>query len=344
MKITALAPKTTARQNLVTVLAQEILAGTYDPKFPIPSEHQLCRRFGVSRVTVRLALSDLQNRGLIYRHHGKGTFIHANSLLGGKPLAVFMRTPAYSSCPSVSALLNGFQSYLGSAESYSVSIGTSPEQWSPALAASLGGVLVVPDGVTVADLENLKKRNLPYLIVGASDLPGPSLRLGTESSVYEAVLTLASRGAKRFGFLHGTDSPYDGLKLQGAVKALAEAGLPSTALDEVACQSACSSIRAAAERMLDRTPPPEVVLTSEVAHTLALLGAARERNLTVGKDLQIITFGVHGQDNAPDLSLNVIDLPFFEGGKKAAKALCQASLLSLPLESISLLHHINWAA
>jgi DNA-binding GntR family transcriptional regulator len=44
--------------------------------FLLASEYQLCRRFKTSRVTVRLALKELEYRGLIYRKHGAGTFAH----------------------------------------------------------------------------------------------------------------------------------------------------------------------------------------------------------------------------------------------------------------------------
>jgi GntR family transcriptional regulator len=40
----------------------------------IASEHQLCRRFNVSRPTVRQALDVLVHEGLLYRHAGRGTF------------------------------------------------------------------------------------------------------------------------------------------------------------------------------------------------------------------------------------------------------------------------------
>ncbi len=40
----------------------------------IPSEHQLCARFRVSRPTIRQALDVLVQEGLLYRHAGRGTF------------------------------------------------------------------------------------------------------------------------------------------------------------------------------------------------------------------------------------------------------------------------------
>jgi GntR family transcriptional regulator len=45
------------------------------PGDPLPSEAELCERFSVSRMTVRQALAELSNDGLVERRRGQGTFV-----------------------------------------------------------------------------------------------------------------------------------------------------------------------------------------------------------------------------------------------------------------------------
>lgn len=57
------------------ILRSRILDGSYQPHQQMPSEAEMMAMFGVSRITVRQALSDLQAEGLIFRVHGKGSFV-----------------------------------------------------------------------------------------------------------------------------------------------------------------------------------------------------------------------------------------------------------------------------
>lgn len=56
-------------------LREEISAGRFEPSGRFPSEAEIGQRFGVSRVTVRLALDELDREGLIERRKGKGTYL-----------------------------------------------------------------------------------------------------------------------------------------------------------------------------------------------------------------------------------------------------------------------------
>jgi GntR family transcriptional regulator len=57
------------------ILRNRILDGTYKAHEQMPSESDLSGSFSVSRITVRQALGDLQKEGLIFKIHGKGTYV-----------------------------------------------------------------------------------------------------------------------------------------------------------------------------------------------------------------------------------------------------------------------------
>ncbi|MCX8023823.1 MAG: GntR family transcriptional regulator [Thermanaerothrix sp.] len=56
-------------------ILEEIHQGRLKPGDRLPSEPELSRRFGVSRITIRRALKDLSQQGIIYSRQGKGTFV-----------------------------------------------------------------------------------------------------------------------------------------------------------------------------------------------------------------------------------------------------------------------------
>jgi GntR family transcriptional regulator len=69
-------------ENKFASLEKKILAriknGTYPPGRPIPSERLLAESEGMSRMTVRTAISDLVQQGVLFRQQGRGTFVSAN--------------------------------------------------------------------------------------------------------------------------------------------------------------------------------------------------------------------------------------------------------------------------
>lgn len=61
--------------QIENILRGRILSGSLPPGAPLPTEESLGKEFNVSRITVRRALSKLENDGLIIRQRGRGTFV-----------------------------------------------------------------------------------------------------------------------------------------------------------------------------------------------------------------------------------------------------------------------------
>jgi len=66
-------------EQIVLQLQQEILSGRLGPGDRLPAERDLATRFGVSRASIREALSVLQSRGYIESRQGGGTIVCATA-------------------------------------------------------------------------------------------------------------------------------------------------------------------------------------------------------------------------------------------------------------------------
>lgn len=77
------APRKPRYLELAEDLRAQILNGGFPDADQFPTENMLCKRYNVSRFTVREALRTLQTEGLIQRRHGSGTVIQPTAMRGG---------------------------------------------------------------------------------------------------------------------------------------------------------------------------------------------------------------------------------------------------------------------
>jgi GntR family transcriptional regulator len=61
--------------QIYTILRDEIVSGAYPNGAILPSEFELTRQYGVSRVTAKRALNELAAEGLVSRERGRGTVV-----------------------------------------------------------------------------------------------------------------------------------------------------------------------------------------------------------------------------------------------------------------------------
>lgn len=69
-------------QRIKTYISDQIFTGNLAPNGRVPSEHELVRRFSVSRMTVNRALKELEMEGLLTRVPGVGTFVAQTQTTG----------------------------------------------------------------------------------------------------------------------------------------------------------------------------------------------------------------------------------------------------------------------
>ena len=128
-----------------------IRAGEWAPGDRLPPERELCRDLKVSRATLRQALAELEQRGLVSRHQGRGTFVTR---------------------PRVQADLAGFFSYRDALRARGMRLMTSVRsadvvEAGRAIASELG---ILP-GDPVIRLERIRTVESEALILESSHLP-----------------------------------------------------------------------------------------------------------------------------------------------------------------------------
>lgn len=76
-------------KQILKILSDRIASGVWGPGEKLPPENALMQEFGVSRITVRAAIEELTDSGILVRSQGKGTFVaspkstyRANDLIG----------------------------------------------------------------------------------------------------------------------------------------------------------------------------------------------------------------------------------------------------------------------
>lgn len=67
--------------QIMQELKQQIKDKKYEPNQVMPSEAELMRIYGVSRMTVRLAIDGLERQGYVTKVQGKGTFVKKRKIV-----------------------------------------------------------------------------------------------------------------------------------------------------------------------------------------------------------------------------------------------------------------------
>jgi DNA-binding LacI/PurR family transcriptional regulator len=325
----------TARAKLVGHLTHEILSRDSGEAYSLASEHELCRQFNLSRVTVRLALGDLENRGLIYRRHGKGTYAHGRDTRIYRNIGILSRAAA-SENRAVAELVRGIQSAQIELGAGVMLIGVKPAAWRPEMASMLSGVAILPGDVAQEDLSILRDRNLPFLLVGDSELTGPRITLGQVEAARRLTEKLLQKGHRSLAILSGVDAGLDGPKRRGVNEALVAAGLDPAAVPEFIADGKENSFFDAARKLLESVPRP----TAVIAFDDSLAGILsykirRQMNLRVPEDMSIVSF--HDWPFLAEMqpALCTVRFDFFTAGRQAAEALNLAAHTGEPVADLA---------
>ena len=70
----------TEYHRVYELLLEQIRSGEYPENSKLPTERELCDQYQVSRITIRQALQKLEDKKLIKRQQGRGTFVNTKHI------------------------------------------------------------------------------------------------------------------------------------------------------------------------------------------------------------------------------------------------------------------------
>jgi DNA-binding LacI/PurR family transcriptional regulator len=324
----------TARARLVATLAEEIMRRDDTAPFVIESEHQLCRRFQISRVTVRLALGDLENRGLIYRKHGKGTFAHGQARQHHRDIGFLIKNSPSREERAIAEMIRGAQSFMTPLRAAVVLLSREPEAWRPDLAGTLGGVIVVPEGVTEHDLQVLRERKVPFLFAAPSPLPGPKINFGQEEAARTMTERLLALGHRRFALLSSPQGSLDEGKRAGIHEALQAAGINPAQVPELRGNPDDDGVAPAMAKFLQLRPRPTALIAFDDQLAAMASFILRRAGVRVPRDLSLAGFNDCPVLHYVEPALTTVGFGFFAAGRRAAEALHHATLTGIPVTDL----------
>ena len=324
--------KRTARSRLVITLAEEILSRSTEGTFAIASEHQLCRRFNISRVTVRLALSDLEARGLIFRRHGKGTFAYGQLNRVHRAIGIFLKRIPDAKQWVIAEMIRGFQSGAAALRTNVLLIHTSPQEWSSEMMRNLEGVLVFPGGVTLMEVQCFEHMRMPTLFAWETDLPGRFIDFKQAETARMMSERLFLGGHEHIALVTGFEKGLDALKKEGVCEALKSVGKRAEQLMEYSIGEDANDVFAGLVR---HVPHFSAVIATDDEIAFRFIEYLHSRTAIRVPD----TMSVASFHRSPYLAtyqppLSTVEFDFFDAGKRAVEALYRASQTADSLDTI----------
>jgi DNA-binding LacI/PurR family transcriptional regulator len=329
-------------RQLANILRQRILEGTLPTGTNLPTEFELSAAYGVSRGTVRQALSLLSDERLVERVPGRGTFVRH----GSKPApsksrgrAIGLIVPSANDQLSMNILVGaesvakhrGYQVVFNHSDE---SLQQENEDVERLRADGVGGLIVFP----VSDVEHdetlwrLHAQAFPFVLVDRyfPTLDCDRVVVDNFNGGYRAVEHLIILGHSRIVFLHQnkggikTTSVRD--RYLGYRKAMDDYGYSFeeiwvASLEDEELDPEGRNGPACCIRYLQRPDRPDAVFAANDFVAFALLSAAASLGVRVPDELAVVGFdnlSIAAQVHPP---LTTINQPRVDIGVRAAQLL-----------------------
>jgi GntR family transcriptional regulator of arabinose operon len=333
-------------RQLFDHLAEQIRSNRMLPGQALPSEQALCKQFGISRVTVRQAIANLADQGLVEKRWGSGTYVRDGSL----PLPV---KDSQTQAPVVSLILaNIVGSFMASIvrgveqevreQGYEFSLQLSNSSHAQerlnieaAIEKKVGGVILFPTATDGGSNPNcyqylrLVEAGIPVLFIDSyiPQLPIGYVVSADRDGMHQLTEHMLSLGHKRIGYLHSlSNNTSVTARYEGFLNAmLGKRVCPDVILRLPKRPPGKNDIDLAEEsvRELIRSgqPLPTALIGCTSYFAIGAFRALKEAGLRVPEDVALAGYERLPEADVLEVPLTVMDVPVEEMGREAVRRL-----------------------
>lgn len=322
----------TKRRYIYQTLRRQLLSREMQPGSPLPAANELAGHFGVSYMTMHLALADLVRDGLIVRHKRKGTFTADRATQKQRPTTSHLvlvlpeqeDIEQYGSTEEVSRFVRGAsQGVAGCGADLGVlSVPSFPT--ADDTKAMLHNILRY-DGALFfgvqysAVIEELAKRNFAVVVLGGDPTPVSSVGHDFHFGLRMAIEHIVQHGYKKIGYFGSTTTTLSKVKHEFFRDLAAEHGLELRSEWDRPCELVADAA-AAAREFVQQDSLPEVVFVDNHHKTNALVLAAKDRGLRIPDHLAVVGYGADISGLA-QAEVTMVSIPYEAEGREGAALL-----------------------
>jgi len=318
----------------------EIAAGNIRPGDRILSESEICRKFNVSRTSVRLAISNLSKEGLVESQKGVGTFCRSGKQNANIDLALVCFFPSSYIFPRIASGFDEQTHRLGHHMLFNHSglrLDREAEILRKLRSRGVGGIALEPinpgsnDPASPVDLrltnyqliKEIRDQGIGVVLLDSNFGDGtfPSIVLDDKRGGEMAARYLWDRGHRDIGIVCAQDHLAKKLRAWAALSFLSAAGAPVPARWRIQPQTTRNAGAAIEEFFAASGSLPSAFLCTNDEEAVALHRVASARGLRVPGDISLISFDNSDYAQLPGLDLTSIDHPGAFIGEKAAQML-----------------------
>ncbi len=317
-------------QQVENYLLEQIEKNELATNERVPSEDALSKSFGISRMTARRALTSLEDKGLIYRVPGKGTFVKEKGrVVAAKTIpTIFVHLLPLSSKnhPFFLAIIEGIE-HQARLLNYSVTISSDLE--SIYNYQSLVGAVLVKR-LPQEEVEKLERHKIPFILLYKHEetygKTYPSLIMNGEDAAFQETEHLLKLGHRRIALFTGILNGYlkgegNRKRVNGYRRALESYGVPFDAsLIKEGDYDLDKTVLMTEQLILSDSRPTAIIACDDIGAGF-IINTLKENGLDVPENLALVGVGDLYMNSLIHPSLTTIRYFAEEMGEKSVMLL-----------------------